>query len=169
MGVDVQHGQLSFYKDAFKQDVMRVNKLFFEAQTSNMIVEQKTIPLAEVKQYLEAGNLVILLVDLQFLKCVQCVYGHDPFNGGCSKRKRKKFRSSFGCFDGAQLLCCLPQKGEYLGHYILLCCYHKNEDMFEYKDPAKDASSCFVATEELDIARKSVGTDEDIIFVGVGS
>lgn len=69
----------------------------------------------------------------------------------------------------------------FTGHFIILCKYIEKENLFEYRDPAKDSSkshfalllfmltvsleSCIVAEEDLEKARKSTGTDEDIIFI----
>jgi len=53
----------------------------------------------------------------------------------------------------------------YLGHFIILCAYFSDNDLFEYKDPAEDESSCFIKAAQLEIARKRAGTDEDILFI----
>jgi len=151
MGVDVQHANLEFYQATFDQDARRINALFSEACVRGVSVEQRSITLEEIKQHLFNGNPVIVLVDMQYLRCIEC--------------------TRLSCFSSPYYyissVVCLPIKStvEYAGHYIILCKYNSDSDLFEYKDPSKCASACFIRSEHLEIARKSAGTDEDIIFI----
>jgi hypothetical protein len=54
----------------------------------------------------------------------------------------------------------------YRGHFILLCGYRHETAEFAYQDPASaDGHVCFVKVDTLDTARKSEGTDEDLLII----
>lgn len=47
----------------------------------------------------------------------------------------------------------------------MVVAYCSNSDSYEIRDPAADAEHLIVAASVLEAARKSFGTDEDIIMV----
>jgi len=53
----------------------------------------------------------------------------------------------------------------YHGHFVLVCGFEETTDEWIYKDPDTEQRESRATQEQFDKARKSVGTDEDLIFV----
>ncbi|KAG5878101.1 hypothetical protein JTB14_017970 [Gonioctena quinquepunctata] len=51
------------------------------------------------------------------------------------------------------------------GHYIVICGYDINSRKVFYRNPTFGDHVCTMSMELLDLARRSYGTDEDIIFI----
>ena len=51
------------------------------------------------------------------------------------------------------------------GHYIVVVAYCASSDSYEVRDPAAEAEHLTVPAAVLEAARRSFGTDEDIILV----
>ena len=51
------------------------------------------------------------------------------------------------------------------GHYIVVVAYCASSDSYEVRDPAAEAGHLTVPAAVLEAARRSFGTDEDIILV----
>lgn len=80
--------------------------------------------------------VAIILVDAVKLKCERC-----------------------GAFFGSE------QNG-YRGHYLVLCGYHLEADSFVVLNPGiVKLGVCLVTSQVLEEARKSFGTDEDLITI----
>lgn len=60
---------------------------------------------------------------------------------------------------------CFPWPVPYLGHYIVLCGYNSRKDKIIYRNPSYRERLCAVSLKSLDIARKSYGTDEDVVLI----
>jgi hypothetical protein len=54
-----------------------------------------------------------------------------------------------------------------VGHYVVICGYDMDTDEFEIRDPASASPSGKITLDALDEARKSYGTDEDILLVAL--
>ncbi|CAN1338955.1 Guanylyl cyclase 1 [Linum perenne] len=54
---------------------------------------------------------------------------------------------------------------EYIGHYIVICGYDSDSDEFEIRDPASSRKHERISSKCLEEARKSFGTDEDLLLV----
>lgn len=54
---------------------------------------------------------------------------------------------------------------EYSGHYIVLCGFSSRFGKILYRDPAKSDEICTISFKQLDLARSSFGTDNDIILM----
>ncbi|CAN0837758.1 Guanylyl cyclase 1 [Linum grandiflorum] len=54
---------------------------------------------------------------------------------------------------------------EYVGHYIVICGYDSGSDEFEIRDPASSRKHERISSKCLEEARKSFGTDEDLLLV----
>uniref|UniRef100_A0A7S3E4B4 Uncharacterized protein n=1 Tax=Chloropicon laureae TaxID=464258 RepID=A0A7S3E4B4_9CHLO len=89
-----------------------------------------------------------------------------PGGGGDSDAGRGGKQGSFP--SSAASLCCglplLSQPG-YVGHYVLLYGYDSEAREFAVKDPASHQHKCTIKEVALEKARKSFGTDEDVIIV----
>ncbi|XP_047264222.1 guanylyl cyclase 1 isoform X3 [Capsicum annuum] len=55
----------------------------------------------------------------------------------------------------------------YTGHYIVVCGYDTDADEFEIRDPASSRKYGKVTSKCLEKARKSFGTDEDLLLIRV--
>ncbi len=58
-----------------------------------------------------------------------------------------------------------PTPTPHAGHYLVLCGYDVASDTFSVKDPAADLPTVSLPSSVLEAARKTFGTDEDIILV----
>lgn len=55
----------------------------------------------------------------------------------------------------------------YTGHYVVICGYDADKDEFEIRDPASSRKHERVSSKRLEDARKSFGTDEDLLLVSL--
>ena len=63
-------------------------------------------------------------------------------------------------------LCCGLGSG-YTGHYVLVCGYDGGRGDFVVRDPASSRQTLYVPAAAFEEARKSFGTDEDLLLVTV--
>jgi hypothetical protein len=63
-------------------------------------------------------------------------------------------------------LCCGLGSG-YTGHYVLVCGYDGGRGDFVVRDPASSRQTLYVPAASFEDARKSFGTDEDLLLVTV--
>ncbi|KAK7088316.1 protein GUCD1-like [Littorina saxatilis] len=142
LGANAEHASKSFYS-GFTRDEKRVNKLFEEAATQGVQVEQRSVALEEVVNHLSTGCLAVVLIDWRYLECMWC-----PPNMG---------RCCLWCMD-------IGHSG-YQGHFIVVCGYNRTKQHIFYKNPNTSDSLCCCQFESFEKARKSHGTDEDILFL----
>lgn len=55
----------------------------------------------------------------------------------------------------------------YTGHYILICGYSEEQHSFVVQDPASSRPALMVPEASLDYARKTFGTDEDLLIISM--
>uniref|UniRef100_A0A803M3K4 Guanylyl cyclase n=1 Tax=Chenopodium quinoa TaxID=63459 RepID=A0A803M3K4_CHEQI len=55
----------------------------------------------------------------------------------------------------------------YTGHYVVICGYDADKDEFEIRDPASSRKYQKISSKHLDEARKSFGTDEDLLLISI--
>jgi hypothetical protein len=55
----------------------------------------------------------------------------------------------------------------YTGHYIVICGYDADRDEFEIRDPASSKIHERISAKCLENARKSFGTDEDLLLINL--
>ncbi|XP_024027792.1 uncharacterized protein LOC21389322 isoform X2 [Morus notabilis] len=55
----------------------------------------------------------------------------------------------------------------YTGHYVIICGYDSLTDEFEIRDPASARKHVKVSSDCLEEARKSFGTDEDLLLISL--
>ncbi|TYH00471.1 hypothetical protein ES288_A10G279700v1 [Gossypium darwinii] len=55
----------------------------------------------------------------------------------------------------------------YTGHYVVICGYDSETDEFEIRDPASSREHDRVSSKCLEEARKSFGTDEDLLLISL--
>ena len=157
VGVDPNYLAISFYRGELHDDTERVNHLFAKAAMCGVRVVRGTISAEDIGAFLSHGRgalgtstalrAVIVLVDLRYLTCKRCLF------------KRNPFRFAFA------------------GHYILVtrCAVVPGDSSlspkrdFYYRDPASSMSAreCVISSADFDRARKSYGTDEDILLLNI--
>ncbi|XP_028396431.1 protein GUCD1-like [Dendronephthya gigantea] len=137
-GVDPGYRAESFYKSDFDAEQVRVNTLFAKAEEMGIKVIKKSITLDEIISKLKNGFIAIILVDSNMLKCNVCNY---PWNTSDDT------------------------SSEYEGHFLVLCGYDPNTEVIFCKNPSSYDDECCMDILSIDQARKSYGTDEDVIFI----
>lgn len=134
----------TFYKENMEEDGERVNKLFEKAAQVGIQVQWRSIAVQELSMLLLSGQyLAIALVD-----------------------KRKL---SYPWLEELFLADCCAISTGYTGHYVVICGYDMDTDEFEIRDPASSSECGKISSNALDEARKSFGTDEDILLISLDS
>eukprot|EP00803_Ostreobium_quekettii_P005533 evm.model.scf_541.3 EVM.evm.TU.scf_541.3 scf_541:55491-57195(-) len=142
IGANPDFASESFYLDNMEEDEHRVNRLFREAASKGITICSCSMSATQLQQaILSARCLAIALVD---------------------KRKLSTW------FNATQLLgpqLCSVASG-YTGHYVVICGYDAQRQAFLIQDPARSMpSGMWVAADVLESARKSFGTDEDLLVI----
>ncbi|KAL3858021.1 hypothetical protein ACJMK2_012637 [Sinanodonta woodiana] len=145
IGVDKTYSKERFYKRRFTSDEERVNKLFEVAFTQGLIIEKRSVTMEEIIEHIQLGNIAVFLIDWNYLECIWC------------DRHRCRTCMCFPCLSA----CC----DGYQGHYVVVCGFDLKKKRIFYKNPAFDTELCCSGMDKFDIARKSYGTDEDVLFV----
>ncbi|XP_060573420.1 protein GUCD1-like [Ruditapes philippinarum] len=145
LGVDKGYSKQAFYSGKFSVDEERVSKLFEESGSNGIDVQQRSVTRDEILDHIMKGNLCIALVDWNELECIWC--------------DRLKCQTS--CFSCLSSKCC----GSYQGHYVVVCGFDKKKKRIFYKNPSYDEELCCSRMDKFDVARKSYGTDEDLLFI----
>ncbi|XP_078178920.1 guanylyl cyclase 1 isoform X1 [Carex rostrata] len=141
VGVNPSYSAQSFYQEQLEDDTGRVIDLFAKAIHAGISIQCRTISVHDISLLLLSGRCIaIALVD------------------------KTKLHSSWKD-DGTGNY--LDGTSEYIGHYIVICGFDAGTNDFEIRDPASSRKYERVSMECLDEARKSFGTDEDILLVSL--
>ncbi|KAG9150224.1 hypothetical protein Leryth_009797 [Lithospermum erythrorhizon] len=137
----------TFYKSAAMQeqlhnDILRVNVLFQRAREAGIIIQRRSISAKEISLLILSGkHIAIALVDQYKLRPSWtediCLAGFDS------------------------------NSPDYTGHYVVICGYDSVRDEFEIRDPARSRKDERVSSRCLEEARKSFGTDEDLLLINL--
>ncbi|MCL7034591.1 hypothetical protein MKW94_017963 [Papaver nudicaule] len=142
VGANPDYSVETFYKEQLPNDQMRVDKLFQKAVESGIDIQCRSISSAELSVLILSGNYVaIALVD---------------------QDKLSRSWMNDVCVSGL----CSGNSG-YTGHYVVICGYDMEKDEFEIRDPASSRKYDRVSMECLEEARKSYGTDEDLLLISL--
>ncbi|XP_048140151.1 guanylyl cyclase 1 isoform X2 [Rhodamnia argentea] len=140
LGANPGYSDEFYYKEQLPTDVVRVNKLFHEAIEAGISIQCRSINEEQISLLILSGKYVaIALVDQHKLS-------RSWLDGICA--------SGLG-----------DSESGYTGHYIVICGYDADKDEFEIRDPASSRKQEKVTSSCLGEARKSFGTDEDILLV----
>ncbi|CAL0334862.1 unnamed protein product [Lupinus luteus] len=130
----------SFYKEELPNDLVRVDTLFRKAMEAGIDIQCRSISGKEISVLILSGKYIaIALVDHNKLSHVWQEDDHVP-----------------GVFSN---------NPGYTGHYVLICGYDAEADMFEIRDPASSKKHNMVSSKSLEEARKAFGTDEDLLLI----
>ncbi|GJV79345.1 GUCD1-like protein [Tanacetum coccineum] len=129
----------TFYKEQLANDIGRVDMLFQRSIEEGIKIEHRSIKGEEIIFLILSGKfIVIALVD-------QCILS-QPWREDV---RMPRF------YEGT---------AAYTGHYVVICGYDAHTDEFEIRDPASPRESDRISSKCLEEARKSYGTDEDILL-----
>ncbi|XP_072044644.1 protein GUCD1-like [Amphiura filiformis] len=149
LGVDPSYQNVGFYTEvmSFSSEEKRVNDLFSCAEKENVQVQKRGVSKEEILKHLATGNPIIMLIDASILRCTQCYY-LPPL-----------------CMGNGCLAVCCNTRNSYQGHFIVLCGYDMSTEQYHYKNPSNMQELCSCTFTNLEEARKSHGTDEDILYI----
>lgn len=176
LGANPDFAAESFYRDNLNEDCARVDRLFATAAANGIAVERVSVGLEQLKEWcLSGAYLVIVLVDKQKLMRSQ---GVDPIEGSTGGGAAVPFGGASFAGGGAgeraqgedRGVCSQGRRREdggsgYTGHYIVVCGYDPAEGAFICRDPAAHRRDVTISTAALEAARRSFGTDEDLLLV----
>jgi len=136
-GADPNYATVPFYNKhgAYDTEVDRVNGLFSRSSNENLPVIKRDVPFEELIKHLKSGHPIIVLVDAAKLLC-----------GKCKPTLNKKVK-------------------KYCGHFIVLSEYSEELNVIAYLNPSSNHSKCFCDPKQIEIAWRSYGTDEDLIWI----
>ncbi|KAI4299471.1 hypothetical protein L6164_032931 [Bauhinia variegata] len=140
-GANPNYSVESFYKEQLPNDLVRVDTLFQKAMEAGINIQCRSISGEEIALLILSGEYIaIALVDHNKLSHVWQEEDHLP-----------GIFSNFG----------------YTGHYVLICGYDAEADMFEIRDPASSKKHKRIYSKSLEEARKAFGTDEDLLLISL--
>lgn len=143
LGVNPDFKNYHFYCKIFDRDKERVLRLFQNAEDNGLTVKKLSLNMDDLINHLKNHGPIIVLVNSHYLTCDNCI----PFRLYIN-------------------LCrCLPWKVPYYGHYIVICGYSLVEEKVFYRNPSRRDQICKMSFNDLTKARKSHGTDEDVILI----
>lgn len=142
-GANPNYSGETYYKEHLPSDLVRVDKLFQKAVEAGINILCRSISKEEISRWILSGKYIaIALVDLY--KLSRSWVGDVLIPG----------------FHGNDV--------GYTGHYVVLCGYDAEADEFEIRDPASSRKQDRISSKSLEEARKSFGTDEDLLLISVG-
>ncbi|KAF2882812.1 hypothetical protein ILUMI_23324 [Ignelater luminosus] len=143
LGVHPGYRGNSFYNNILDKDEERIRNKFNEAKANGVNVREASVSISFLIEHLTQGP-AILLTNARLLTCDIC--------------KLNKL--------SVELRKCLPWPStSYQGHYIVLCGYDINNRKVYYRNPSLQDRVCMMPVETLEEARKSFGTDQDLILI----
>ncbi|WCJ19729.1 guanylyl cyclase 1 [Euphorbia peplus] len=131
-----------YYKEQLPTDLERVDTLFRKSREEGIHIQCRSINEREISLLILSGKyIVIALVD---------------------QYKLSQSWMEEVIFPGLSI-----SDSSYTGHYVLICGYDARADEFEIRDPASSRKSERISSKCLEEARKSFGTDEDLLLISL--
>uniref|UniRef100_A0A8C6WYT2 Guanylyl cyclase domain containing 1 n=1 Tax=Neogobius melanostomus TaxID=47308 RepID=A0A8C6WYT2_9GOBI len=106
-----------------------------------------SVSVQEIQTHLQEGHVAIVLVNAVVLCCELC---SSPVKYCCFLPVGQK---------------CFCRKPEYQGHFVVVCGFNRTTDSIYYNNPAYSDRVCSTSVGNFEEARRSYGTDEDILFI----
>lgn len=107
---------------------------------------------------LEDDENVENTIDLNETKLTKCCL-LNPFG---SRNEEEKSEAEFDKIVESMLN---KKSGNYCGHYIVLCGFDDRKQLVFYRNPSSPFNFSYTSFVYFETARKSFGTDEDILFI----
>ncbi|XVF23999.1 hypothetical protein REPUB_Repub13aG0088800 [Reevesia pubescens] len=141
-GANPNYSDERYYKEQLPTDLVRVDTLFQKAVEAGINIRRRSISVEEIAHWiLSEKYIAIALVDQYKLNQS---WAGDVIIPGFHE-------NDVG----------------YTGHYVVICGYDAEADEFEMRDPASSRKHDRVSSRCLDEARKSFGTDEDLLLISL--
>ncbi|KAH9766782.1 hypothetical protein WN944_017907 [Citrus x changshan-huyou] len=142
LGANPNYSVETFYKEQLPTDLVRVDMLFQKARSAGIKIECGSISGVEISLMILSGNYIaIALVD--------------------------QYKLSHSWMEDVIVPGFYGSDSGYTGHYIVICGYDADSDEFEIRDPASCRKHEKVTSKCLEEARKSFGTDEDLLLISL--
>ncbi|KAJ8624326.1 hypothetical protein MRB53_032856 [Persea americana] len=142
LGANPDFSVETFYKEQLSNDLGRVDSLFQKALEAGINIQCRSISGQEISILILSGKYIaVALVD--------------------------KYKLSRSWLEDICVSGCYVGNSGYTGHYVVICGYDADTGEFDIRDPASSRKYERVSMECLDEARKSFGTDEDILLVSL--
>ncbi|XP_050212200.1 guanylyl cyclase 1 isoform X2 [Mercurialis annua] len=142
LGANPNYSAETFYKEQLPTDLVRVDMLFQEAREKGITIQCRSINVKEIALLILSGRYIaIALVDQYILSRS---WMEDVIFSGLNR-----------------------SNSSYTGHYVVICGYDASADEFEIRDPASSRISERISSKCLEEARKSYGTDEDLLLISL--
>ncbi|XP_078492761.1 protein GUCD1-like isoform X1 [Ciona intestinalis] len=195
LGADSTYSEESFYlnqlKTSFSVEMNRVNKLFKSAQERNVFVEKKSKSVTEIFNHIANHNQpVIVLVDDSKLKRI-CLteskpasvvtktpenadHLHTGSNSSQSikpktiiqKEEQSNTTNTEESVQSDEITSVEnEEKLKYWGHFILVVGFDLKQKEVIFNDPSANYPKSRCSVSSFEKARKSYGTDEDLLFI----
>ncbi|CAL9187942.1 unnamed protein product [Musa hybrid cultivar] len=141
LGANPDYSAESYYREQLQDDIGRVDGLFEKALEAGISIQCRSISAKDISWLILSGQCVaVALVN--------------------------KIKLSQSWTKDAHVAECYMSNTDYMaGHYVVICGYDGDNGEFEIRDPASSRKYEKVSMKCLDEARKSYGTDEDILLV----
>ncbi|KAL1825148.1 hypothetical protein ACET3Z_011926 [Daucus carota] len=142
LGVNPEYSTEIYYKEQLPDDLVRVDSLFQKAKDAGINIERRSISREQLSLLVLSGRYIAIALVNQFL---------------LSQSTLKNI-----CFSGWN-----SGNLSYTGHYVVICGYDAAKDEFEIRDPASSRKHEKITSKCLEEARKSFGTDEDLLLISL--
>lgn len=141
-GVNPNYSVETFYKEQLPNDVVRVDMLFKKSLEAGINIQCRSFSREEICLLIVSGKYIaIALVDQHKLS---------------RSWLKDVFMTDFN-----------DSNSNYTGHYVIICGYDTLTDEFEIRDPASTSKHVRISSHCLEEARKSFGTDEDLLLISL--
>ncbi|XP_058007775.1 guanylyl cyclase 1 isoform X3 [Hevea brasiliensis] len=142
IGANPNYSAETFYKEQLPTDLVRVDRLFQKAREEGINIQCRSINEKEISLLILSGKYIaIALVD--------------------------QYKLSRSWMEDFILSGLNGSNSNYTGHYVVICGYDAGADEFEIRDPASSRKSQRISSKCLEEARKSFGTDEDLLLISL--
>ncbi|CAF0876833.1 unnamed protein product [Brachionus calyciflorus] len=190
LGVQDSYSSIDFYTEGnFTSEMLRIEQKFSNSRELGINVIKDSIDLNRIKFELNKNHVCIVLVDANLLngKNIQmnveelelneiynfddisamptmlrpncCFYPFDTKNETTSQTSKNDFDKI------VESNIIKTSRSDFCGHYIILLGYDDTKQLIFYRNPASNHNFSYTSYLNFEIARKSFGTDQDILFI----
>ncbi|XP_074574091.1 guanylyl cyclase 1 isoform X1 [Curcuma longa] len=139
LGANPEYSAESYYREQLQDDIERVDGLFEKALEAGINIQCRSISAKDISLLILTGQCVAVAL--------------------VNKIKLSQYWTK-----DSQDADCYMSNSDYMGHYVVICGFDGGSGEFEIRDPASPRKHEKLSIECLDEARKSFGTDEDILL-----
>ncbi|KAM6582350.1 hypothetical protein CsatB_009352 [Cannabis sativa] len=141
-GANPNYSVETFYKEQLPNDLIRVDMLFKKSLEAGINIQCRSLSIEEISLLILSGEYIAVALVDQY------------------KLSRSWLKDVF-ISDISDI------NSGYTGHYVIICGYDTETDEFEIRDPASSRKHIKISSDCLEEARKSFGTDEDLLLISL--